>query len=183
MVGGSRRFADGGYIFDRGRGGDFEVGGSQHRAFFGHNRKNAFVEWLTGAGPAVGQALPPQGVAGERPRGGDGVVRESEGVAVAGGLHNVRLGGVICNRSAATDQVDKFNERVGLKMMARFPDLDAIRRSRLKKQTLFEMEATPEMEAVQQEYMRLAQALWDGTEGLAVAPLKDREIFDLLGFD
>ena len=97
--------------------------------------------------------------------------------------YNVRLGGVICNRSAATDQVDRFNERVGLKMMARFPDLDAIRRSRLKKQTLFEMDATPELEAVQQEYMRLAQALWDGTEGLAVAPLKDREIFDLLGFD
>jgi len=97
--------------------------------------------------------------------------------------YNVRLGGVICNRSAATDQVDKFNERVGLKMMARFPDLDAIRRSRLKKQTLFEMDSTPELEAVQQEYMRLAQALWDGTEGLAVSPLKDREIFDLLGFD
>jgi light-independent protochlorophyllide reductase subunit L len=97
--------------------------------------------------------------------------------------YNVRLGGVICNRSAATDQVDRFNERVGLKMMARFPDLDAIRRSRLKKQTLFEMDSTPELEAVQQEYMRLAQALWDGTEGLAVAPLKDREIFDLLGFD
>ncbi|HEY4973866.1 MAG TPA: hypothetical protein VII41_09675, partial [Steroidobacteraceae bacterium] len=76
-----------------------------------------------------------------------------------------------------------FNERVGLKMMARFPDLDVIRRSRLKKQTLFEMDSTPELEAVKQEYMRLAQALWDGTEGLAVAPLKDREIFDLLGFD
>jgi light-independent protochlorophyllide reductase subunit L len=97
--------------------------------------------------------------------------------------YNVRLGGVICNRSSATDQVDRFNERVGLKMMARFPDLDVIRRSRLKKQTLFEMDSTPELEAVQQEYMRLAQALWDGTEGLAVAPLKDREIFDLLGFD
>ena len=67
--------------------------------------------------------------------------------------------------------------------MARFPDLDVIRRSRLKKSTLFEMEASPELEAVQQEYLRLAQALWDGTDGLAVAPLKDREIFDLLGFD
>lgn len=97
--------------------------------------------------------------------------------------YQVRLGGVICNRSSATDQVDRFNERVGLKMMARFPDLDVIRRSRLKKQTLFEMDGTPELVAVQQEYMRLAQALWDGTEGLAVAPLKDREIFDLLGFD
>jgi hypothetical protein len=31
--------------------------------------------------------------------------------------------------------------------------------------------------------MQLAQSLWDGTEGQLVAPLKDREIFDLLGFD
>lgn len=97
--------------------------------------------------------------------------------------YNVRLGGVIANRSTCTDQIDRFNERVGLKTMARFPDLDVIRRSRLKKATLFEMEASPELEAVQREYLRLAQQLWDGTEGLAVAPLKDREIFDLLGFD
>jgi light-independent protochlorophyllide reductase subunit L len=97
--------------------------------------------------------------------------------------YNVRLGGVIANRSSATDQVDKFNDRVGLKTMARFPDLDVIRRSRLKKSTLFEMESSPELEAVQQEYLQLAQALWDGTEPLIVAPLKDREIFDLLGFD
>jgi light-independent protochlorophyllide reductase subunit L len=97
--------------------------------------------------------------------------------------YNVRLGGVIANRSSATDQVDKFNDRVGLKTMARFPDLDVIRRSRLKKSTLFEMESSPELDAVQQEYLQLAQALWDGTEGLIVAPLKDREIFDLLGFD
>ena len=95
----------------------------------------------------------------------------------------VRLGGVIANRSTATDQVDRFNARVGLKTMARFPDLDIIRRSRLKKSTLFEMESSAELEAVQQEYLRLAQALWDGTDGLSVAPLKDREIFDLLGFD
>jgi light-independent protochlorophyllide reductase subunit L len=97
--------------------------------------------------------------------------------------YNVRLGGVIANRSSATDQVDKFNERVGLKTMARFPDLDIIRRSRLKKSTLFEMEPSAELEAVQREYMQLAQSLWDGTEPQIVAPLKDREIFDLLGFD
>ena len=95
----------------------------------------------------------------------------------------VRLGGVIANRSTATDQVDRFNARVGLKTMARFPDLDIIRRSRLKKSTLFEMDECPELTAVQNEYLQLAQALWDGTEGLTAAPLKDREIFDLLGFD
>ena len=67
--------------------------------------------------------------------------------------------------------------------LARFPDLDAIRRSRLKKATLFEMEPSPELEAVQTEYLRLAATLWAGTEPLAPKPMKDREIFDLLGFD
>jgi light-independent protochlorophyllide reductase subunit L len=97
--------------------------------------------------------------------------------------YNVRLGGVIANRSRDTDQIDRFNDRVGLKRMAHFPDLDVIRRSRLKKSTLFEMEYSPELEAVQQEYLRLAASLWAGTDPLAPAALKDREIFDLLGFD
>ena len=96
--------------------------------------------------------------------------------------YNVRLGGVIANRSNATDQIDKFNDRTGLRTMARFPDLDAIRQSRLRKATLFEMEDSPEVTAVQEEYLRLAEALWQGTEPLAPAPLRDREIFDLLGF-
>ena len=97
--------------------------------------------------------------------------------------YNVRLGGVIANRSAGTDQIDRFNERVGLKTVAHFPDLDVIRRSRLKKATLFEMEPSPELEAVQAEYLRLAASLWAGTEPLLAEPLRDREIFDLLGFD
>ncbi|WP_370624391.1 ferredoxin:protochlorophyllide reductase (ATP-dependent) iron-sulfur ATP-binding protein [Polynucleobacter sp. AP-Melu-500A-A1] len=97
--------------------------------------------------------------------------------------YNVRLGGVIANRSKDTDQIDKFNEQVGLKTMAHFPDLDVIRRSRLKKSTLFEMEYSPELELVQQEYMRLAAALWAGTDPLPSVPMKDRDIFDLLGFD
>ncbi len=97
--------------------------------------------------------------------------------------YNVRLGGVIANRSAATDQIDKFNNQIGLKTMAHFPDLDVIRRSRLKKSTLFEMEYSPELEAVQNEYMRLAASLWVGTEPLYAEPMKDRDIFDLLGFD
>ena len=62
-------------------------------------------------------------------------------------------------------------------------NVDAIRKSRLKKCTLFEMEATPEIEAVQNEYIRLAQQLWDGTEPTAPKPMKDRDLFDFLGFD
>lgn len=97
--------------------------------------------------------------------------------------YKVRLGGVIANRSQETDQIDKFAARVGLNRLAHFPDLDVIRRSRLKKSTLFEMEDSPELRAVQDEYLRLAASLWAGTEPLAPESLKDREIFDLLGFD
>jgi light-independent protochlorophyllide reductase subunit L len=97
--------------------------------------------------------------------------------------YNVRLGGVIANRSDATDQIDKFNERVGLKTMARFPSLDVIRQSRLKKSTLFEMDETPELLAVQKEYLQLAASLWAGTDPIECEALKDRDIFDLLGFD
>jgi len=90
---------------------------------------------------------------------------------------------VVANRSKDTDQIDRFNERVGMKTMAHFPDLDAIRRSRLKKCTIFEMESTPEVEAVQNEYLRLAQSMLDSVQPLEAESLKDREIFDLLGFD
>jgi light-independent protochlorophyllide reductase subunit L len=95
----------------------------------------------------------------------------------------VRVAGVIANRSLDTDQIQRFNDAVGMKTIAHFPDLDVFRRSRLKKATLFEMEDSPAVLAVQQEYLRLAAMLWAGTEPLLVAPLKDREIFDLLGFD
>jgi light-independent protochlorophyllide reductase subunit L len=97
--------------------------------------------------------------------------------------YGVRLGGVIANRSAATDQIERYNAATGMRTLAHFPDLDAIRRSRLKKATLFEMEATPEIEAVRAEYLRLAEQLWAGVEPIETGPLKDREIFDLLGFD
>jgi light-independent protochlorophyllide reductase subunit L len=95
----------------------------------------------------------------------------------------VRLAGVIANRSAATDEIDRFNDAIGLKRIAHIPDLDVIRRSRLKKSVLFEMEPSPELEAVQAEYLRLAAMLWAGAEPLDAKPMKDRDIFDFLGFD
>ena len=97
--------------------------------------------------------------------------------------YGVRLGGVIANRSAATDEIDRFNAAVGLRRLAHFPDLDVIRRSRLKKSTLFEMDPAPGLDAVRQEYLDLATALWNGTEPLAATPMKDRALFDFLGFD
>jgi len=106
-----------------------------------------------------------------------------QAIAAKAKNYDVRLGGVIANRSAGTDQIDKFNKRVGLKTMAHFPDIDAIRRSRLKKCTIFEMEDTPEIVAVQNEYLRLAASLLEDLPPIEAESLKDREIFDLLGFD
>ncbi|MDX2288136.1 MAG: ferredoxin:protochlorophyllide reductase (ATP-dependent) iron-sulfur ATP-binding protein [Hyphomicrobiaceae bacterium] len=97
--------------------------------------------------------------------------------------YEVRLGGVIANRSANTDEIDRFNAATGLRTLARFPDLDAIRRSRLKKAVIFEMDPTPEVVAVQQEYLRLAATLWAGTDPIPANAMKDREIFDFLGFE
>jgi light-independent protochlorophyllide reductase subunit L len=97
--------------------------------------------------------------------------------------YDVRMAGVIANRSAATDEIDRFNDAVGLKRLAHFADLDAIRRSRLKKCTLFEMDSTPEVEVAKQEYLKLAATLWAGTDALDAMPMKDREIFEFLGFE
>ncbi len=97
--------------------------------------------------------------------------------------YDVRVAGVIANRSAGTDEIDRYNEAVGMKRLAHFPDLDAIRRSRLKKCTLFEMPDSPEVNAARDEYLRLAAVLLKGTPALDAEPMKDREIFEFLGFE
>jgi light-independent protochlorophyllide reductase subunit L len=97
--------------------------------------------------------------------------------------YKVRLAGCVANRSRETDEVDRYCKTVGFNRIAHMPDLDAIRRSRLKKKTLFEMDSDDDIVMVQKEYIRLAETLWNGTEPLAPAPLPDREIFELLGFD
>ncbi|MEO1420706.1 MAG: ferredoxin:protochlorophyllide reductase (ATP-dependent) iron-sulfur ATP-binding protein [Pseudomonadota bacterium] len=111
------------------------------------------------------------------------MIRIVASIAAKSKNYTVRLGGVLANRSAATEQIDGFNERIGLERIAHFPDLDVIRQSRLKKSTLFEMPDSPELAAVKEEYLQLARRLWDGTEPQTAVPMKDREIFDFLGFD
>ena len=97
--------------------------------------------------------------------------------------YNVRLAGVVANRSAETDEIDRFSQAIGMQRLAHFADLDAIRRSRLKKCTLFEMDSSPDIDAACQEYLNLAQKLWDGVEYKDATPMKDRDIFDFLGFE
>jgi len=97
--------------------------------------------------------------------------------------YEVRLAGVVANRSRETDEIDRFCDKIGMERLAHFRDVDAIRRSRLKKCTLFEMGDDPEVIEAQNEYLRLAQQLWDGVEPQLANPMKDRDIFDFLGFE
>jgi len=97
--------------------------------------------------------------------------------------YEVRLGGVIANRSEGTDEIDRFNAAVGIERVAHFPQLDVIRKSRLKKSVLFEMEQSPELDKVLNEYLRLAATLLICDKSYDAVPMKDRDIFDFLGFD
>jgi light-independent protochlorophyllide reductase subunit L len=97
--------------------------------------------------------------------------------------YKVRLGGVVANRSRETEQIDRYNGRVGLETMAVLPDSDAIRRSRLSKKTLFEMEDSDEVLAIRDRYTELALRMLAGTEPLMPDPLEDDDLFHLLGFD
>ena len=49
--------------------------------------------------------------------------------------------------------------------------------------TLFEMDSSPEVDAACEEYMNLARRLWNGVEPQEATPMKDRDIFDFLGFE
>ena len=75
--------------------------------------------------------------------------------------YKVRLAGCVANRSRDTDEVDRFCRTVGFKRIAHMPDIDAIRRSRLKKKTLFEMDDEEDIVRARAEYLRLAETLWN----------------------
>ena len=93
------------------------------------------------------------------------------------------LAGCVANRSRETNEIDRYCDRVGFKRLAHMPDIDAIRRSRLKKRALFEMPEDDDIRLARAEYMALAATLWADTEPLAPQGLPDREIFEMPGFD
>ncbi len=106
-------------------------------------------------------------------------------VQTKSGNYTVRLAGFAANRSRETNEIDRYCARVGFNRIAHMPDIEAIRRSRLKKTTLFEMPDEQDIVMARAEYMRLADVLWQSVqrEGSSPAPLPDQEIFELLGFD
>jgi light-independent protochlorophyllide reductase subunit L len=80
--------------------------------------------------------------------------------AIKAKRRTTRCGSAASSPTAArdTDQIDRYNEAIGLKRLAHIVDSDAVRRSRLKKCTLFEMGDDPEIVAIQQEYLQARRA-------------------------
>ena len=97
--------------------------------------------------------------------------------------YKVRLADCVVNRSRDTEEVDRYCREVGGQPHSHTPDVDAIRRSRLKKKALFEAPGEEDVIGGRKEHMRLAETLWNGTEELSPAPIEDRDIFEMLGFD
>ena len=85
--------------------------------------------------------------------------------------------------SKDTDEVDRFCERTNFKRIGHMPDVDAIRRSRLKKKTLFEMPDDEGHRAVPRGIHPPGRHDVEGPDPLMPHPLEDRDIFELLGFD
>ena len=101
--------------------------------------------------------------------------------------YDVRIGA--CHRQPqrdATDQIDKFNnvDRPANDGRALPGRSTSSASSRLKKSTLFEMESSPEARRGAEGIPPAGSGSYGlGTDPLVVQPMKDRDIFDLLGFD
>ena len=96
--------------------------------------------------------------------------------------YKVRLAGCVANRSKDTDEVDRYCREVGFNRISHMPDVDAIRRSRLKKKTLFEMPDEEDMVACAQGIRAAGRnAVERHRAAGAPAPMEDRDIFELAG--
>ena len=98
--------------------------------------------------------------------------------------YDVRLGGVIANRSAGTDEIDRYNAAIGIKTRRAFPDLDVIR-----KQPAEEIDACSRWSR-RRSSTRCRTNICASPHRCGPAssrstpmPMKDRDIFDFLGFD
>ena len=98
--------------------------------------------------------------------------------------YEVRLGGVIANRSADTDEIDRFNDAVGLKPMRalprprRDPPQPAEEKRRCSRWS-----RRPSSRRCRTNICASPPRCGPAPSRWSRAPMKDRDIFDLLGFD
>jgi len=93
----------------------------------------------------------------------------------------LRLAGLIGNRTAQRDLIDKYVESCPMPVLEVLPLIEDIRVSRVKGKTLFEMaENEPVLDYVCDFYLNIVDQLLINPEGVVPHELGDRELFKLL---
>jgi len=91
------------------------------------------------------------------------------------------LAGLIGNRTAKRDLIDKYVQSCPMPVLEVLPLIEDIRVSRVKGKTLFEMaEKEPSLKYVCDYYLNIADQLLAGPEGVVPNEVPDRELFSLL---
>ncbi len=95
--------------------------------------------------------------------------------------HPLRLAGLIGNRTAKRDLIDKYVEVCPMPVLEVLPLIEDIRVSRVKGKTIFEMaESEPTLTGICDFYLNIADQLLAHPEGVIPVELDDRELFTLL---
>nr|YP_009629573.1 ATP-binding subunit of protochlorophyllide reductase [Chlorococcum tatrense]AYQ94357.1 ATP-binding subunit of protochlorophyllide reductase [Chlorococcum tatrense] len=96
-------------------------------------------------------------------------------------VHPLRLAGLIGNRTAKRDLIDKYVEACPMPVLEVLPLIEDIRISRVKGKTLFEMaEQDSSLLYICDFYLNIADQLLTEPEGVVPRELSDRELFTLL---
>nr|YP_009238327.1 ATP-binding subunit of protochlorophyllide reductase [Bracteacoccus minor]AMO01205.1 ATP-binding subunit of protochlorophyllide reductase [Bracteacoccus minor] len=95
--------------------------------------------------------------------------------------HPLRLAGLIANRTAKRDLIDKYVEACPMPVLEVLPLIEDIRISRVKGKTLFEMaESENQLNYICDFYLNIADQLLTEPEGVIPRELADKELFTLL---
>nr|BDA97406.1 ligh-independent protochlorophyllide [Cryptomonas sp. NIES-345]BDA98367.1 ligh-independent protochlorophyllide [Cryptomonas sp. NIES-1327] len=95
--------------------------------------------------------------------------------------HSLRLAGLIGNRTAKRDLIEKYVESVPMPILEVLPLIEDIRISRVKGKTLFEMEEVDKsLTYVCDYYLNIADQILARPEGVIPNEAEDRELFSLL---
>ena len=95
--------------------------------------------------------------------------------------HSLRLAGLIGNRTATRDLIDKYVKSVPMPVLEVLPLIEDIRVSRIKGKTLFEMaKSSSSLNYVCDYYLNIADQLIAQPEGIVPIESPDRELFSLL---
>ncbi len=95
--------------------------------------------------------------------------------------HALRLAGLIGNRTAKRDLINKYLETVPIPVLEVLPLIEDIRVSRVKGKTIFEIcEKEPALVSVCGYYLNIADQLLAQPEGVVPCEATDRDLFSLL---